>query len=362
LSPIHVRKPLIAENSVNNEFFFNNFVLPPTDSIILNNDNFVSFSDVCNVYNMNDDILNVKDFSINESAVEPESGASVAEDGASSAESIKNISVYYQNVNRARTKTAELFLTVIEHDYDVIILVETNFETSINSEEVFDSRYIVYRCDRILNVNSIKSSGGGVVVAVKKHFRSVVCSDLQNSCEEIWVKICFEDTNLFVCGVYLPHSVPDDFCQRHMTSVEKISADATLTDLMLVCGDFNLTDVGWVVRDDELCPINVISVRESIIVDGMSGCDLSQMNNIPNQYGVYLDLVFFNNPSMLTIREAETPILTLDRHHPAFVLDLKIEYLKYATLSNHVSRFNFKKANMEAISSKLLSVSVVSFL
>jgi hypothetical protein len=71
----------------------------------------------------------------------------------------------------------------------------------------------------------------------------------------------------------------------------------------------------------------VTSARESIVVDGMAACDVGQVNSIPNRYGVYLDLIFFNNPSMLPKRRnAETPLLELDRPHPAFVLTCDIEY------------------------------------
>jgi hypothetical protein len=61
----------------------------------------------------------------------------------------------------------------------------------------------------------------------------------------------------------------------------------------------------------------------------MADCDMGQVIYIPNQQGVYLDLIFFNNPSMLRVSGAETPLLKLDLHHPAFVLTCDIEYLKY---------------------------------
>jgi hypothetical protein len=83
---------------------------------------------------------------------------------------------------------------------------------------------------------------------------------------------------------------------------------------------FNLTGVTWVCRDDALCPSNVTAARESIIFDGMTICDMGQINSIPHQYGVYLDLILFNNPSMLQVSEAKTPLLKLNRHHPVFVL------------------------------------------
>jgi hypothetical protein len=81
----------------------------------------------------------------------------------------------------------------------------------------------------------------------------------------------------------------------------------------------------------------------SIIVDGMADCDMGKVNSIPNQYDVYLDLIFFNNPLMLRVSEAETPLLKLNRHHPAFDLTCDIEYLKDVSMCKRVSRFDFGK-------------------
>jgi hypothetical protein len=70
-------------------------------------------------------------------------------------------SIYFQNVNRARGKTSELFLSVSECDYDIIILLETNFCEGIYNEEIFDNRFLVYRCDRD-SVNSTKKMVAGL--------------------------------------------------------------------------------------------------------------------------------------------------------------------------------------------------------
>jgi hypothetical protein len=68
---------------------------------------------------------------------------------------------------------------------------------------------------------------------------------------------------------------------------------------VLVCGDFNLTGDAWSHQDDELCPSNVTSAREFIVGDGMANSDLFQVNPIPNQYGVYLYLVYCNFPEIV---------------------------------------------------------------
>jgi hypothetical protein len=99
----------------------------------------------------------------------------------------------------------------------------------------------------------------------------------------------------FICHIRLH----DKFCQWHISFVEHISAESSLNDLILVCGDFNLTSVTWICREDALCSSNVTAARVSIIVDGMADCDMGQVNSIPNRYGAYLlDWIFKYNPSV----------------------------------------------------------------
>jgi hypothetical protein len=202
---------------------------------------------------------------------------------------------------------------------------------------------------------SIKSSGDGVAIAIKRQFDSVGPASAI-SCEEMWFRVCFNGLKLFVCGVYLPHSAPDDFCQRHIDSVERVIGSYGDGDLVLVCGDFNLFEVAWSNQDDELCPLNVTSDREFIVVDGMANSDLFQVNPIPNQYGVYLDLVYCNFPELIGVGVAEKPLLRLDRHHPAFILTCKISYLKYISLGRRVKRFDFSRADVDGICVQLAAV------
>jgi hypothetical protein len=45
------------------------------------------------------------------------------------------------------------------------------------------------------------------------------------------------------------------------------------------------------------------NVREFIVVDGMANNAVFQVNPIPNQYGVYLDLVYCNFSEMVGVAE-----------------------------------------------------------
>lgn len=133
------------------------------------------------------------------------------------------INVYYQNVNRIRTKLSQFYLNLLNSDYDIVCLTETNLNVSVFDGGIVDARYNVFRRDRI-DTNSNKKEGGGVIIAVKKSFQVIRQASWESGLEEIWVTIIPETsntTNLNICLCYLPpdlsYSKLDEFysnCQK----------------------------------------------------------------------------------------------------------------------------------------------------
>jgi hypothetical protein len=130
------------------------------------------------------------------------------------------LSIYFQNVNRLRNETSDLFKAVLENDYDVIVLLETSLVSSFYDEELFDSKCSVLRCDCSLSTSSRKS-GGSVLITVKR-----------------------------------------------------------MQDVILILSDFNLPKVKWKVKEESgsMIPLNVKSDLESDLIGGLFGCDLDQIN------------------------------------------------------------------------------------
>jgi hypothetical protein len=66
------------------------------------------------------------------------------------------------------------------------------------------------------------------------------------------------------------------FCKlilnRHIESIEQVVGVLAAIDLVLICGDYNLTIFEWSMHGDDLCPSNVMTARESILVNGMATC------------------------------------------------------------------------------------------
>lgn len=77
------------------------------------------------------------------------------------------ILIYCQNMNRMKSaaKMMEIQNNLLCASYSIIMANETSWDETVRSEEVFGSKYNVYRDDRNLQLSN-KRSGGGVLIAV----------------------------------------------------------------------------------------------------------------------------------------------------------------------------------------------------
>ncbi|GBN16335.1 hypothetical protein AVEN_198527-1 [Araneus ventricosus] len=84
----------------------------------------------------------------------------------------KLLSLFYQNVRGLRTKTKDFFSSLASVDQDVISITNTWLSEDIDSLELFDDRYMVFRWDRDSSSNSCRR-GGGFLIAIKSDFLPV---------------------------------------------------------------------------------------------------------------------------------------------------------------------------------------------
>lgn len=77
------------------------------------------------------------------------------------------LNIFYHNVRGLRTKTKQFYLNVLNNNYDIICLTETWLIKGIFDEELFDSRYNVYRKDRDYH-NLEMDKGGGTLIAIRR--------------------------------------------------------------------------------------------------------------------------------------------------------------------------------------------------
>lgn len=127
------------------------------------------------------------------------------------------------------------------------MLTETWLDDVITDRQLFGHEYTVFRCDRSIR-NSSKQSGGGVLIAVhRRHNASLVFTTDRVHVEQLWVKVSLSSKTLYLCCFYLPPDLKRDMniLNSHLSSIEQVNASLKEQDLLLICGDYNLSCIDW---------------------------------------------------------------------------------------------------------------------
>ncbi|XP_063924454.1 uncharacterized protein LOC135138413 [Zophobas morio] len=202
---------------------------------------------------------------------------------------------------------------------------------------------------------SSKSRGGGVLIAVLNTFQSeVIDYDLYSTREEIWVVIYINGSNKMLLGaVYIPPDSNTAVYEEHASFVEHLTSDYN-EDIVCIVGDYNLPGLEWCVAPDGdgFVPLGVSKDVEQSVCDGFSYCSLSQLNNIKNDKGTVLDLVF-SNWSTTLVQQCE-PLINPDVFHPA--LSIHFDILGDDTLNDPLNIcLDFRNAQYDRIIDNLFS-------
>lgn len=127
--------------------------------------------------------------------------------------------------------------------------------------------------------------------------------------------------------------------------------------VLLVCGDFNCSEVRWV-GDANGAPMVPISSggKHASVVDAFSFVGLEQFNFIRNCYGKLLDLILCNRNGIVNLMHCEEPFVPEDAHHPCveFLVDFGRENYLRGFTDRFVYRFN--SADYVAINNRLLEL------
>lgn len=270
------------------------------------------------------------------------------------------VNLYYQNVNRIRSKTNDFLLNLTSSNYDIICLTETNLDDGIYDNEVFDSRYNVFRRDRCsTSVALAKTDGGGVLIAVKKQINVVRQKSWESDVEDIWVSVVSDENNalpLHICTCYLPPDLPFEDLNKFYKKVQHNILNSYEIDNFLILGDFNCPPITWTRSPNRpvLLPSNHHDRKSNLLIDTINTCNLEQYQNIPNHNGRLLDLVF-SSMECINVYGAEV-LSRLDRHHPSFVVDIPKITIKKALKNNPKKHLQFQKCNLNEIKLELRSI------
>jgi hypothetical protein len=92
---------------------------------------------------------------------------------------------------------------------------------------------------------------------------------------------------------------------------------------------------------------------ESDLIVGILCCDLGLINSILNRNSTFLDLIFSNASTDITVEICKSPLLGLDRHHRAYELLVDVRLYKFEAANMDERRFRFGAVDCKAITDKL---------
>lgn len=259
-----------------------------------------------------------------------------------------HLNIYYQNVRGLRSKTNDVYLSVLANNYRIISLTETNLQPHVSSTELFPSNYIVYRKDRDL-LNSGMLGGGGVLLAISNDLISQRLENLEidlPGCDCIWVKIAnVNNINIYLCVVYIKPRTSILVYQAFYDRLSRITIKDNCK--IIITGDFNMQIFG-----SNFDLNNGDNYTKELLIF-MNINNLSLKNNVCNYQNKTLDLVI-SNIQDVNVSRCDDPLVNEDAYHPAIVVECATGApLSYRSRSSQNTGFAFHKADFLQLYNKV---------
>ncbi|GBN79656.1 putative RNA-directed DNA polymerase from transposon BS [Araneus ventricosus] len=241
-------------------------------------------------------------------------------------------------VPRRRTAASGRDLSVASDDQDVILITETWLCDDIDSLELFDDRYLLFRRNRGSSSDSCRR-GGGVLIAVKKCFNPCILDLPGSDLEAVWLSIKLNHRQkMLVCVVYFPPSSRADTYVEFFDCFENFG----FFDNILICGDFNLP-----ICDDFGNNKNPLVIELSNFVNLYN---LAQFNNTFNCNNKFLDLILTDiDFSHISVWHSDKSLVPEDKHLPALSISICFVANHPNRKNVNISRYDFRRADFLAM-------------
>lgn len=284
--------------------------------------------------------------------------------------------IYFENVRSVVNKKTDILLSTYSLEYDCIALAETWLHPSQKNEEFIDSKYAVYRKDRIES-NIDAQRAGGVLIAIHRKYDSELINLPEfDGIEAICVKVSMRSSTSFVyiCNLYIQNRINKEQAstiQRYKDHFQAIRAIKELTkpgDLFVALGDFNMPLVEWTNDNDngDICDYGFIPILgESISIESnlyrettnnILELGLSQSCNFANHAGNVLDLVYSICPELISVERAALTLFSdehRDQAHNPILCSIECEPMKFDSNPESSSRYSFNRADYDGINRDL---------
>lgn len=171
----------------------------------------------------------------------------------------------------------------------------------------------------------------------------------------VFAYVIFPDETLLLGCAYIPPSSNLQVYLEHCHVVEQISSQFPDARLCLV-GDYNLSSCSSWGYDEECgmtvdCPLSYPAVQ---VCESFNSLSLRQVNHLPNNHGVFLDLVFTNDFSIET-SVAHDLLLDNNFHHVAFVFSISI-HTKVEYITPELVIFDYANCDLVSLKSYLSEI------
>lgn len=248
-----------------------------------------------------------------------------------------------------------LSASISSSHYDVIMITESWLNPSIFDAELFDDQWIVFRRDRCQSGDH--REGGGVIIAVRNYISSTLVPQLDDTIEQISVKLTLGMRNLFLNAVYIPPDAELVVYENYIRSLRSLFDTLTACDEIVIAGDFNLPKIVWIPDADtpfifDACNVN--NDKECTIVDGCSDLGLNQICNFENSRGHVLDLIFVSFVDNISVDRASHCLKGDSQFHQEIEMNL-VRDLHCDEPIEEVWVFDFFKGDYDAINHRLES-------
>lgn len=250
--------------------------------------------------------------------------------------------ISYQNVRGLNTKVSDFYNNVCltQNEYDMIAVSETWVNDSVYDNELIPENFLVYK-----NRNrEDHMQGGGVLVAVKKTYTSVmvdlVCSS--TDIDAVAVKINTSDFNyIYVINIYIAPSCSVFKREEFFSYIE--SLEYLYQNKFIIVGDFNVT---------HLNDYYIHGYRDqfvNVVLSLIDFFDCKQLNRIQNKNGRILDVVITKYECK--VYTSAYSFVVIDPHHPPLTVEIELinPKQKYLIDNTNSSNYNFKKADFPAM-------------
>lgn len=278
------------------------------------------------------------------------------------------ITFYYQNCRGLRSKLHTLYMNILLHNYDIIILTETWLTSDIYDNELMDSRYVLFRSDRD-RVATGRRDGGGVLVAVRRSLstdarvRIVAPPPLPPPAatplpaaivDYVTIALEFNTNTYTISAAYIPDSQKYDVYLSYVSYLLNVY-ECFKDTYFFVIGDFNLPSLEWRPNYTHMLPLHTSPFCRSVnlLISFLTETKSFQFNHIRNKTSKILDL-FISNKTGCNLLPAPVPLVPIDGFHIPFYATVPTERDCRHMQSKPQSKHCFHRADYKVINDEII--------